>query len=301
MATVRSLGAQTCGVWTRQQALDAGVSPARLRWLLETGTWQRLLPGAYTDGGTTTDAAQRAWAAVLTSGPDAVAAGRTAARLHGLPLVDDDDPASGRSELVLGDVISPHRLRGRAGVAPHRSALAAGDRTTVSRCPVTSVSRTLLDLAGLLRPDAMVAALDAALATGLVDTADLEARAVGRSRALRQALEAADGRAESPLESLGRLVVLPVVPTLVPQLPVFDQQGRVVARLDLGDRDARLAVEFDGRSVHSAPSAVAADRRREERLRARGWIVVRATWWDVRCRPEELRRRLLRVADRHAA
>ena len=64
-------------------------------------------------------------------------------------------------------------------------------------------------------------------------------------------------------------------------------------RVDLGVRALRLAVEADGRTYHGEVS-LARDREREHRT---GWSVERVTWWEVRCRPEAVRARVLRRAD----
>jgi very-short-patch-repair endonuclease len=61
-------------------------------------------------------------------------------------------------------------------------------------------------------------------------------------------------------------------------------------------REARLIVELDGRDAHSTAAQLAADRRRQAKLEARGYTVVRSTWAQVRFEGEavaaELRRRL---------
>jgi hypothetical protein len=68
--------------------------------------WQVVWPGVLTDAGTVLEDGQRAHAAVLACAGSAVASGRTAARLHRLPLVDDWDPATGAREHLLDDVIT---------------------------------------------------------------------------------------------------------------------------------------------------------------------------------------------------
>ncbi len=108
----------------------------------------------------------------------------------------------------------------------------------------------------VLRPDALVCALDDALHRGLVEPEHLEELVRGctgrpGARALADGVARADGRAESPAETLRRLVLAPVLPGLVPQVVVRDEQGLPVARLDLGDRTLRLGVEADGQRGHA--------------------------------------------------
>ena len=99
-----TLGIRSCGVWTRAEAL-AVLGRGQVDALVRARTWQVPWRGVYADAGHVLDAEQCAWAAVLAAGGAvadptgprlrAVAAGRTAARVWGLPLVDDLDPATG--------------------------------------------------------------------------------------------------------------------------------------------------------------------------------------------------------------
>ncbi|HUR14478.1 MAG TPA: hypothetical protein VM097_08285 [Mycobacteriales bacterium] len=314
------LGAKTLGVWTRQAAL-AVQTPGQVDHLLASGVWQQLLPGVYADAGFERDPLQRAVAAVMATGDAvarapgqrvrALACGRTAARVHGLPLIDDDDPATGAAEHHIDDV---HTFRARSGrslpvalgnrqLLRHRLSLLQDD---VVRHPcgllLTSPLRTAVDCTRLLTHEATVCLLDDGLRRGLFTTADLEAAVSAREgwpgvRALAAAVRAADGRAESPGESLARMLLLPAVPGLVPQVRVKDDHGRVVARLDLGEEQLLLGIEVDGKRGHAGAQMVAKDRRRDRRTQALGWRVERCTWHELRTRPGEV---LARVP-RHAA
>jgi hypothetical protein len=227
--------------------------------------------------------------------PPATAAGRTAARVWEIPLVDDDDPATQRFENEHDDVIV------RRGRSTHRTlhtretALTPNDIVYVHGVPVLSPLRTLADLAVVLRPDALVAAIDFALHEERVQLTELEAVAAVRRRgcvALRTALALADAKAESPHESLTRLVLKPVLPGLDSQVRVFDRRGFIIARLDLGDEELRLGVESDGAAYHRGRAAE--DRRRDFRT---GWTIERCSWFETRREAEQLRRRVLATAD----
>lgn len=304
------LGSRTGGLWTPSDARAVGMSTGQVRGRVERGEWQVVRRGVLTDGGVVLDAEGRAWAAVLASGGPgrAAAAGRTAARLHGLPLVDDADPllpAALRQERH-DDVATRRTLRDRDDLHPVRLRLVRED-VVRAPCGVITLSplRTLIDLARLLDHPSLVCALDDALRRGLVTRAQLDRAVehrVGRRHveALRRAVLAADRRTESALETLCRLLLLPVLPDLVPQVVVLDQARRVVARLDLADERKRFAVEADGARWHSGSAALAADRRRERRLEPYGWTVERVTWADVRRDGERTRDRMLRAVDRKA-
>ena len=275
---------------------------------LRSGRWQSPWPGVLTDAGHVPDVTQRAWAAVLASGEGAYACGRTAARLHALPLVDDDDPATGAAEHRLDDVgtIRPAgtlRAGGRT-LRRHQLVLRPGDLLTPSDGgpPRTSVLRTLVDLARLIPLGAVVCCIDDALHRRLVEPAEL-ARAVGARKGsagaprLRDAVALADGRAEAPSETLLRLLLRPAYPALVPQVTLLDRAARPVARFDLADEAARVAVEADGKRGHSGELMVARDRRRDRAARASGWVTERVTWYDVRRRPHEV---VARVGEAYA-
>jgi len=171
---------------------------------------------------------------------------------------------------------------------------------------ITAPLRTLVDCVGLLRPEAAVCALDGALHAGVVTATDLTAAVARLSgtpgcRRVASAVSVADGRAEAPPETLTRLLLLPVLPSLEPQVELFDQQGRLVARFDLGDRKRRLAVESDGKAAHSGPAMVAKDRRRDDRIEPYGWWTERVTWYEVRRQQTQTVRRILRRAERLGA
>lgn len=310
------LGATTCGVWTRASAL-AMVTAGAVRAFLEHGTWQVLLPGIYADGGHVATAEQRAYAAVLASGGDhqarngppvrVAAAGRTAARCWGFPLIDDDDPATHARELGIDDV---HVRRGgrtrrtsSGELRRHDLALRHGDLIRrPSGLVVLSPARTLVHCASLLSQEALVCAIDDALHREVVsatDLADAAAALTGEpgAPALRRAVSAADGRAESPAETLARLLLLPVLPGLEPQVQLRDRWGRVLARFDLGDRAARFAVEADGRRGHDGMAAH--DRRRDRTSRGHGWQTERVTWWELRCRQTAVVREMTQAYAEH--
>ena len=260
------LGASSRGVWTRREAL-AAMSRGCVQSAVARGDWQVLWAGVYADAGIELDAEQRAYAAVLASDDRsrpcvdpqgrrllrAVASGRTAARVHGFPLIDDRDPSTGACEALLDEVA----VRTGARVLRHRTA--EGEQRVLTRHVrrlgrdelvrtagglwVTDPLRTLVDCATVLTPEALTCAVDFALHRHLVDARSLAAAVAARAWcpgavALREAVERADGRAESPAETLTRLALLPVLPSLEPQHRLHDASGRLPARFDLARRGA---------------------------------------------------------------
>lgn len=230
--------------------------------------------------------------------------GRTALRLFDLPLIDDDDPATGGTDRVHHDVVVLRTKPPRRLSTLHRHRRAQPFEVgVIDGCPCVSLEEALLTAAGALTHEALVCVLDAALHRRLLTTARLDTLLDGSSRrrhvaALGRAAALADGRAESPAETLARLLLLPHLPGLVPQVQVHDVGGWPVARLDLADEALRLAVEADGRAGHAGEQMVAKDRRRDARTEALGWTTERCTWFELRRRQDELVDRVIRRAAR---
>jgi len=94
---------------------------------------------------------------------------------------------------------------------------------------------------------------------------------------LRELSNLADGRAESPGESVLRLRWIDLgLPTPQPQVPVTLPGGRT-AYLDLGTERVRFAAEFHGWEWHSSTRQVQHDDDRLALVEAEGWV-VRPVW-----------------------
>ncbi len=174
--------------------------------------------------------------------------------------------------------------RRRPDLVVHGRALPADQVTVIRRLRVTDGTRTALDLARRLPLPAAVVAVDAALAAGIArreTLGDLLELEVGPfSGHARRAVALADGRSESPGETLSRLAIashgLPA-PRL--QAWVRDSAGPI-GRVDFLWPEQRVVGEFDGRLKYRRPEDLWAEKRREDRLRE-GYEVVRWVWSDV--------------------
>lgn len=306
MGTAAGLGEQTGGVWTRAQARAAGLSDSAITRRVATGEWQCLRRGVYADGGSPPSPVARGWAGVLACGGPgrAWAAGRTTVRLYRLPLIDDDDPATGVRDADSDDVVvRAGRARRSGTLSVCRFTPKAGDTVLVDGCPTFTLARALPGLAGVVSFEALVCVLDAALHRELL-TAEQLAEAVtdaAGSRGcavLQRATAFADGRAESPHETLLRLLLKPALPGLEPQVRVRNDKGRIIARLDLGDDEIKLAVEGDGKQGHQGSTMAAKDRRRDRTTEAQGWVTERFTWYETRRKQEEMLGHVLAAARR---
>ena len=187
-------------------------------------------------------------------------------------------------------VLNPvrHQLRNSDGLVVHRRDGAPLTRIDGRRA--TTPAWTAVEVArGLRRPRAL-ATLDAALRSGTCSRQDLHMAAVeqyGRRGVVhvRELIPLADPRAESPMESEARLMMLDgglTCPEL--QFEVTDRLGRRW-RLDFAWPDRRVAVEFDGFQWHSDPEAFRRDRQKRAALLDMDWSVTSIVADDVRKRP----------------
>ncbi|WP_203590522.1 DUF559 domain-containing protein [Streptomyces sp. SID13031] len=149
---------------------------------------------------------------------------------------------------------------------------------------ITSVLRTVLDCARILPFDEALAVADGALAKGLMNREEFTRaadtmRGPGRPNARRVAAAMHAG-AESFLESMLRALLLTEqIEGFEPQLLV--ETGSFPVRVDLGHRQAQVALEAEGYAFHGSSGDFAADCRRYDELVAMGWLVLRFTYWQV--------------------
>lgn len=174
----------------------------------------------------------------------------------------------------------------------HISTLPARDITRAAGIPVTSVERTLLDLASRLEHEVLELALDSALRQRKTSIARLRwrlqqapshgAKGVGELRGLVDARSTAAPGTESALEvRLAQIIRRSGLPA--PQLQYRVMEGtRFIGRFDFAYPHAKLIVEVDGYRWHSGNRAWQRDRRRDNDLNRLGWTVLRFTAADLR-------------------
>ncbi len=134
------LAARQHGVVSRQQLLALGFGDEAIKLRLDVGRLHRLHAAVFALGHSRIDETGCRWAAVLAYGDGALLSHRSAAALWGL--------ARRRSGLI--DITAMTGRQGvdrRAGLFIHRGRLHPDDRTVCGGLPVTTVARTLFDLA----------------------------------------------------------------------------------------------------------------------------------------------------------
>lgn len=131
-----------------------------------------------------------------------------------------------------------------------------------------------------------VVSADHALHTGKVTLDELTETARGirrwpRSGRARSMLSFVSEKHETPGESLTNMGCAAYGIELVPQVRIYDEGGRVVARVDFRVKGTNVVVEFDGKMKYTEDGVLWDEKKREDRLRALGYVVVRITWADV--------------------
>jgi len=167
------------------------------------------------------------------------------------------------------------------------------DMTEVDNIPVTTVERTIFDLAAVCKPFTVDLAIDNVLRRELTDMERLRSmlRRVGRrgrkgTTVIRSLLEQRDidyAPTESEREQMLLLVLRQHgLPEPQRQFSIHDSSGAFVARPDLVYRELRIAMEYDSYQYHVGKDALVRDSRRRNAMVAIGWLVLVATAEDVR-------------------
>ncbi|HEX6585584.1 MAG TPA: type IV toxin-antitoxin system AbiEi family antitoxin domain-containing protein [Solirubrobacterales bacterium] len=268
--TIRDLASQAHGVVTRRELLEAGSTPAQVRSRVEKGLLIPVHRGVYRVGHLAPSVEARYTAAVKAAGDEALLCGRAAAYLWRLIK----GPAPKPEVLTPGDRRIP-------GVVVHRARRTAAERAVRLAIPLTTVPRTLVDLASSLPEPALARACHEAgvrYRTTPAQVAEVIGRvpnAAGRAkleRVLRGDVRVTLSGLEARFLRLLRKKGL--------SLPVTNRPagGR---RVDCRWPEHRLTVELDSYRYHHSRHAWEQDRRREREARARGDEFRRYTYGDV--------------------
>ena len=257
---VAELAARQHGVAEHEQLRRLGLSPSAIARRVTAGRLHRIHVGVYAVGHPNVTPAGRRLAAVLACGQGAVLSHHTAADLWNIR------PSASPAVHVT---VPTTAGRKRPGIKVHRTrTLGARHATRVDGIPVTTVGRTLGDLARTLDSVSLRKTVERANRLRLLDLGEIER---GRSRRLERALsEAYLGSLRSSLESdfiaLCRAHRIPIPETNV-----------LVAgyEVDFLWRDERVIVETDGWAYHGDPRSFREDRRRDAELALLGFVVVR--------------------------
>lgn len=234
-------------------------------------------PDVYVPTGTDLTATTRARAAWLWSRRRGIVAGHSASALHGAKWVDHQAPAQ---------LLYEHR-RPPAGIRTWSDQIAEDELQLVSGVPTTTAARTAFDIACRNSVGNAVAAVDALARATRFNVADAQVlanRYKGHRnvRRARRALTLIDAGAESPRETWLRLLLIDAgYPRPQTQIPVYGEYGELVALLDLGWEDVKIALEYEGDHHRTDRRQFHRDIARYEALPDLGWITVRVTAEDM--------------------
>ncbi|MDQ3962553.1 MAG: endonuclease domain-containing protein [Actinomycetota bacterium] len=234
------------------------------------------MPGVFIVNGFPECLEQRVHAGVAWAGPVAVGSHRSAATLLDLDVRYD-----------IADITASIRKNGVPdSLVLHRSALATGDRTRVKGIPLTSASRTLLDLGAVASRDDLELALEAALRKRLTSIPTILKRLETNGRGKRgvakmRQLLAVRGTDPTPTGSFletrfAQFARRHRLPQMTRQFEIFDGP-RFMAKVDFAIPEARLAIEVLGYRWHSGRKDWHHDFARLTRLAETGWRVMFVT------------------------
>lgn len=295
---------------SRSDALARGISDTELQRYCRTNSWRRLCPGKFVsraefDDLCPMDKHRVVAEAVLGSSTadDTILSHTSAAVFHGLTVEASDL----RRVHVTRNRIGGGRSNGVRVV--HAAAYSESEVTSVDGVRVTSLARTVADIARSLAFDKAVCIADLAARINKLVPAEVTAVLDScpnhpRNRQARRVAAFMDGRSESVGESRCRIVLHELGYTPLLQVVLADADG-VFARVDFYLAEIHTVLEFDGRIKYGrlvpagqTPSDVAwKEKVREDRIRSGGAQVVRITWDDLK-QPERIGRLIRAAADR---
>jgi hypothetical protein len=267
---VARIASRQHGVVTRPELLAAGMSASGIRRRVAKGVLLTEHRGVYRVGHRAPSVKAQYLAAVRACGEHAVLSGRAAGYLH--RILKGPPPPPG--------VAAPVRRQVR-GAVTRRSRINRSEVTTIKGIPVTTVARTLVDLAGGLGLDDLARACHEAGVLHKTTPRQVEAVLARRPNApgagkLRAIMR---GDVHVTLSKLERrfLSVLREARLPLPQTNKIAGGRRVDCRWP----DHHLTAELDSYRFHNSRYSWEDGYRRERQARARGEEFRRYTWADV--------------------
>ena len=293
------------GLFSRADALAAGVTDGQLRRARLRGELVAVRPGAYVTAehlGTLDSEQQHLLLARSMSGERTLLLSHQSAAIAwgmdvwGLPLA--------RVHVTSGRSIAAKTSRRRI---VHGTAVESVECTSHQGLSLTTPARTVIDIARSTDFEHAVCVGDSALRRGLVTIRELEeavALATYRSgvRNAAEAVGAMTDRSESVGETRSRLILVAAGLSPLLNQSVFDTVGRFLGRVDFLFAGPCVCCEFDGQGKYGQRPTevrknVLAEKQREDRIREVGWSFARWGWSDL-ADPEELVNRVRRALAR---
>jgi very-short-patch-repair endonuclease len=268
---VAALAATQHGRVTTAQLHEAGVSRGAVDRAVAAGRLHRVHTGVFAVGHVAPSMHAGWMGAVLSCGDGAALSHRSATTLFGIR----------RAQGPRIDVTVPSRNgRERRDVRIHRSPLTAAEVTTRDGIRVTTVARTIADVAHEIDRDALASTVREAQFLGLFDLRATRLAAARRpSRALLELLEDMTPASSKLDAGFVELIRRHRLPMPLPQTKLLGH------KVDYVWEAQRVAVELDGYNAHVSLDAFQRDRSQGNALLLAGWLLLRFTWADVHRRP----------------
>lgn len=290
------------GAFSTSQLPDA--TPREIHTRVSTGRWRPVRQGVFVVEGAPETWRQRIWVRLLTGGHGCVVGTRTALKLQhvrgvpGTPI----------------DILQPEETvpNEKAGTSRRTTRLPSWQLTTVDGFPVTTIDRSLFDVAGLASPirrrNGWTYVTRKEVGRLINSLMKVHASLAGRGRPgtclMRELLEERCGKyvpTDSQLEDgFVRLIADHGLPE--PQRQVcLGSTEKQIGRVDFYYDDARLVVEADSRAFHGQRDQMLHDHQRDLELLAQGWQVLRVDWWQITDDAPNVARLLRTILERRIA
>src|SRR5215217_1175162 len=284
---IAELAERQYGVVARAQLRAKGLGDRAIDHRLQRKRLHPLYRGVYAVGQRQLRREARWMAAVLAYGRRTVLSHR-AGGAHWQIVWD-----RGGAEITI-----PNARRSRPGIRVHQARLPRDEITTHHGIPITTVPRTLFDLAAAVSQRELERAINEAEVLRLWDELSLDhlldryPRHKG-NRAVREALRkrrAGTSATKSELEEMF-IELVDAAGLRRPEINAIVEGFEV----DAVWRDARLVVELDGRDTHGTAAAFETDRERDRVLQVAAWRPVRITYRQMRDTPGAVIADLIRL------
>lgn len=255
------------------------MTPRQVAYRVRTGRLVRLYRGVYAVGHGVLRPEGLRLAAVLACGAGSALSHRSAAAHWGLRAT-----SRARVEVTKPRGSGP----GPAGVDVSCARLIAADVTVLHGVPVTTVARTLVDLAAVAPMATVADAVDMAIRQKIYDRRTLQVqlrRGRAGSQALRRVLAERHPERERTRSTLERMMLDVLASRCLPTPEVNAFLLDPGCEVDLLWRAEGLVVELDGWLHHRSRPAFEADRRKTVELQSIGYTVLRFTWRQIEQQP----------------
>lgn len=294
---IAELAGHQYGAVSHVQLLALGLTTDQIKYRIKVGRLIVLYRGVYAVGHLSLSRQGRCSAAILACGEGAVLSHRSAGAHWGIA------PYSG----PMIDVTAPNHRRSRKQLVVRRCRLHPADATVHERIPVTTVARTLLDLAEIVDLRRLERTLERAEKLDLFDLRAIEAtlsRAHGRRglKNLRQALALylPDDRTRSDFER-DFLTFYSENDLAPPRVNALIQAGLNNYEVDAFWPEATLIIELDSWEHHRDRASFERDRARDAALRLAGYEVIRLTWRRLTSDPQSVANLIRDLLSRRAS